>query len=91
LTDEQREEICQAFTNRQDIAYFARLVPYEEIVAQDYNLSVSFYVDTTPPTLEIDIASLNAQIKQAVTERREREDELEAFIVSLDAKIAQTG
>lgn len=43
--------------------HFARLVPNDEIGAQDYNLSVSTYVEQEDTCEFIDIVQLNAEIE----------------------------
>jgi type I restriction enzyme M protein len=56
LTDNDDEEnpghiqqIMQVFDSKENIEYFSKSVPYEEIVANDYNLSVSSYVEAIQP------------------------------------------
>lgn len=45
LTEENIIHIVDEFVSHADVEHFARCVPYEEIVIQDYNLSVSSYVE----------------------------------------------
>ena len=45
LTEENIAKIVDTFVSRVDIDYFARCVPYDEITENDYNLSVSTYVE----------------------------------------------
>lgn len=45
LTDENIQKIVDEFVSREDIAHFARCVPYEEIKENEYNLSVRTYVE----------------------------------------------
>lgn len=60
------ENIVSVFTNREDKDYFSRLVPNDEIVENDYNLSVSTYVEQEDTREVIDIKVLNAKIDQIV-------------------------
>ncbi|MFN9885233.1 MAG: type I restriction-modification system subunit M, partial [Pseudanabaena sp.] len=46
LTDEHIAEIMGVFESKENIAHFARSVPFEAIAANDYNLSVSSYVES---------------------------------------------
>ncbi|MGI6465063.1 MAG: N-6 DNA methylase [Methanobacterium sp.] len=55
LTQENIETILNAFKERKDIEHFARLVPNSEIAEQDYNLSVSTYVEQEDTREKIDI------------------------------------
>ena len=43
LTDDHIDKIMGVFDSKENIAHFARSVPFEEIAANDYNLSVSSF------------------------------------------------
>ena len=58
--------IVEEFANRNDKQYFSRYVDVDEIVQNDYNLSVSTYVEKEDTREVIDIKVLNAQIKETV-------------------------
>ena len=83
LTQENIENIVSAFTTRETAEYFAKLVPNSEIAAQDYNLSVSSYVEQEDTREVIDIAALNAEIERIVA----REDVLRREINAIVAEI----
>ena len=63
---DNRTHIVDAFVSRADKEHFARCVPYEEIVEQDYNLSVSSYIEQEDTREEIDIVKLNKEIEEIV-------------------------
>lgn len=63
LTEENIAKIVDEFASREDVDYFARLVPYDEIAGNDYNLSVSTYVEAEDTREVIDIVKLNAEIR----------------------------
>ena len=71
------------FTEQNDIEYFCRLVPNDEIAENDYNLSVSTYVEQEDTREVIDIAVLNAEIAEIV----KRENVLRAEIDRVIAEI----
>ena len=83
LTEENILKIVAVFTDRTDTQYFCRLVPNDEIAENDYNLSVSTYVEQEDTREVIDIAVLNAQIAEIV----KREDVLRAEIDKIIAEI----
>ena len=83
LTEENISKIVAVFTDRTDTQYFCRLVPNDEIAENDYNLSVSTYVEQEDTREVIDIAVLNAQIAEIV----KREDLLRAEIDKIIAEI----
>ena len=45
LTDQHLKEIMQVFDSKADVAQFALSIPLEQVVANDYNLSVSSYIE----------------------------------------------
>ena len=83
LEEKNITKIVNAFTERVDTQYFSRLVPNDEISENDYNLSVSTYVEQEDTREVIDIAVLNAQIAEIV----KRENVLRAEIDKIIAEI----
>lgn len=84
LTEENIENILKVFTERKEkIDYVSRLVNNDEIVQNEYNLSVSSYVEAEDTREVIDIKVLNAQIAEIV----EKENKLRAEIDKIIAKI----
>ncbi len=76
LTEEHIEKILKMFDSKEDVAHFAKLVDYDAIVQNDYNLSVSSYVEAKDTREIIDINELNAEIKTTA----EKIDKLRAQI-----------
>ena len=83
LTDENIDTIVNCFDNRETIEHFSRLVTYDEVAQNDYNLSVSSYVEQKDTREVIDINKLNAEIKEIVA----REEVLRAEIDKIVAEI----
>lgn len=84
LTEENIENILKVFTERKEkIDYVSRLVNNDEIAQNEYNLSVSSYVEAEDTREVIDIKVLNAQIAEIV----EKENKLRAEIDKIIAKI----
>ena len=83
LTDENIARIVDTFTKRENIEYFTRLVPYEEIQSQDYNLSISTYVEQQDTREKVDISELNAQIKEIVARSQILRDEIDKIIAEI--------
>jgi len=50
-----------------NVDHFAQSVPFEKVAADDYNLSVSSYVEAKDNRAVVDIAQLNAELKTTVT------------------------
>lgn len=76
LEEKNIEAIVEEFRNRAEIEHFSRYVTKEEIVENDYNLSVSTYVEKEDTGEKVDIKVLNKEIKETV----KRIDELRAAI-----------
>jgi len=83
LTEKNLARIVGEFSSREDAEYFARLVSYDEIKEENYNLSVTTYVEKEDTKEVIDIRKLNAKIKEIV----KREDELRREIDTIIADI----
>ena len=79
LTPDNIASILKSFTARKDIDYVSKLVSNDEIAKQDYNLSVSTYVEKEDTREVIDIVKLNADIEKIVA----RENELRAAIAEI--------
>lgn len=66
LTDEHIDKIINIFDKKDDMAHIARLVDNSQIAENDYNLSVSSYVEAEDTREVIDIVKLNEEIAQTV-------------------------
>ena len=83
LTQENMDKIVDCFANRTETEHFSHLATYEEVEENDYNLSVSTYVEAKDTREKIDIVKLNAEIKEIVT----REEALRKAIDEIIAEI----
>ena len=84
LTEENIETILAAFAERTDMEHFARLVPNDEIGAQDYNLSVSTYVEQEDTREVIDIVQLNAESEQIVAREQVLREEISKIVTEIE-------
>lgn len=84
LTEENISKIVSEVFTRNDVDYFARLVPYEEIREQEYNLSVSTYVEQEDTREKIDITELNARIKEIVAREEVLRTEIDKIIAEIE-------
>lgn len=60
------DAIVEEFRNRKDLEYFSRYVDVSEIEENDYNLSVSTYVEKEDTREIIDIKALNKELEETV-------------------------
>lgn len=84
LTDENIQKIVDAFVSREDIEYFSRLVSNPEIAEQDYNLSVSTYVEPEDTREVIDIKALNKEIAEIVAREQVLREEIDKIIAEIE-------
>lgn len=84
LRPENIDHILGWFTDRKDVPYLARLVPNGEIGENDYNLSVSTYVEKEDKSEKIDIAVLNKQISEIVAREQVLREEIDKIIEGIE-------
>lgn len=84
LSDDNIARIVSIFEKREDEQYVAHLAAYDEIKENDYNLSVSTYVEAEDKREKIDIVKLNAEIKQIVAKEQVLRDEIDRIIVEIE-------
>lgn len=73
LNNTHIEKIIETFRNRQDVNKYARLVSFEEIKENDFNLNIPRYVDTFEEEEEIDLDEITRLIAQDEAEIAELE------------------
>ncbi|MBR3318956.1 type I restriction-modification system subunit M [Candidatus Saccharibacteria bacterium] len=83
LRDTDINKIVEEYACREEIEHVTHLATYEEIEAQDFNLSVSTYVEQEDTREKIDIKVLNEDISKIV----EKENKLRAEIDKIIAEI----
>lgn len=84
LTDDNIKNIVDAFEKREDKRYFCKLVSYDEIKEQSFNLSVGSYVEAKDTREKIDIVKLNAEIKKIVAREQVLRDEIDRIISEIE-------
>ena len=85
LTLENIDRIVNTFASRTEEAHFSHLASYEEIREQEYNLSVSTYVEAEDTREKIDIVQLNAEIAQIVVREEALRSEIDKIIAEIEA------
>ena len=84
LTAANIEKIIAAYTERNSEDYFAKLVPNADVAAQDYNLSVSTYVEQEDKREKVDITVLNAEIAAIVAKEQFLREEIDKIIAEIE-------
>ena len=84
LTQDNIRRIVDTFAGREEIAHFAHLADYDEIAENDYNLSVSTYVEAEDTREKIDIVKLNAEIREIVAREQVLREEIDKIIAEIE-------
>lgn len=84
LRDKNIENILKMFTDRADNAHKARLVQNSEIAENDYNLSVSTYIEKEDTRQAIDIKALNKEIAEIVVREQVLREEIDKIIAEIE-------
>ena len=69
------------------MAHFSHLADYNEIVENDYNLSVSTYVEAEDTREVIDIVKLNAEIEEIVMRENELREAIRNIIEEIEVGV----
>ncbi|MFZ7202566.1 type I restriction-modification system subunit M [Avibacterium avium] len=85
LTDEHIAHIIELFDKKEDVPHLAAWVDNSTIAQNDYNLSVSTYVETKDTREVIDINQLNAEIDDTVTKISQLRGEIAQIIKEIEA------
>ena len=84
LTPENIDRIVDIFTKREEVEHIAHLASYDEVKENDFNLSVSTYVEAEDTREKIDIVKLNAEIKEIVAREQVLRDEIDKIIAEIE-------
>ncbi|MBO4497217.1 MAG: type I restriction-modification system subunit M [Lachnospiraceae bacterium] len=84
LTDDNINNIVDQFVSRAEKTHYAHLASYDEVSGNDYNLSVSTYVEAEDTREKVDIVKLNAEIKEIVAREQVLRDEIDKIIADIE-------
>ena len=84
LTDKNITNILNEFISRENVAHYAHLAAYDEIVKNEYNLSVSTYVEAEDTREVVDIVKLNAELKEIVAREQVLREEIDRIIAEIE-------
>ena len=84
LMQENIKKIVETYAERKTKEHFSRLVPNEEIKEQNYNLSVSTYVEQEDKREVINITELNSEIKRIVSKVDTLRHEIDKIVSEIE-------
>lgn len=84
LSKENLENILKLYKDRIEVPHLARLTNIEEIVKNDYNLSVSSYVEAKDTREIINIKVLNQEIEEIVKRQSVLRNKIDSLVRELE-------
>lgn len=84
LENEHIEKIMEIFDSKKDVEYIAKAIDNKLIAENDYNLSVSSYVETKDNREKVDIKKLNAEISKTVENINALRTDIDAIIKEIE-------
>jgi type I restriction enzyme M protein len=84
LTDDHIARIMEVFDSKADVDHFAKSIDSDAIAKNDYNLSVSSYVEAKDTREVVDIAKLNAEIKTTVAKIDKLRSDIDAIVAEIE-------
>lgn len=91
LTQENIENILKLYTDRVDVAHTVHVVTGADIAAEDYNLSVSTYVEPEDTREIIDITQLNAELREIVAREAVLRTEIDRIVAEIEGEEGTAG
>ncbi|BEJ56187.1 type I restriction-modification system subunit M [Campylobacter jejuni] len=84
LSKENLENILKLYKDRKEVPHLIKLVSIEEIAKNDYNLSVSSYVEAKDTREIIDIKALNKEIEEIVKRQSVLRNKIDSLVRELE-------
>ena len=84
LTDNHIKKIMQVFDSKENEKHFALSVSFEKVASNDYNLSVSSYVEVEDSREVVDIEQLNADLKTTVTKIERLRKDIDVIVAQIE-------
>ncbi|NWD66087.1 type I restriction-modification system subunit M [Pseudomonas gingeri] len=86
LEDAHIERIMRVFDSKENVDHFAKSVPLEKVASNDYNLSVSSYVEARDTREVVDIEQLNAKLKNTGARITQLRTEIDAIVAEIEGE-----
>ena len=87
LTPDNIQKIVDTYANKIEIAHFSHFASSDEVAENEYNLSVSTYVEAEDTREQIDIVKLNAEIEEIVKRENELREAIRAIIDEIEGGV----
>jgi type I restriction enzyme M protein len=84
LTDDHIQKIMDVFDSKENVDHLAKSVPFEDVAANEYNLSVSSYVEAKDNREVIDITELNAELKVTASKIDQLRKDIDGIVAEIE-------
>ncbi len=85
LTDKHIEKIMEIFDSKEDVEHVAKTIDNTKIAENDYNLSVSSYIEAKDNREQVDIRVLNAAVTKTVAKINTLRADIDKIIKEIEA------
>ena len=85
LTDAHIKKIMQIFDSKENVKYIAQSIDNTQIAKNDYNLSVSSYVEFEDTREKVDIVELNKELAVTVKKIDQLRTDIDAIVKEIEA------
>lgn len=89
LTDKHIEQIITLFDKKENVDHLAQSVSLEKVRENDYNLSVSSYVEAKDNREVVDITELNAELKLTVAKITQLRNDIDAIVAEIEGEASE--
>lgn len=83
LSEENIENILNLYKTRGDVDYLSKLISYESIVSEKYDLNITNYVEKEDTREIINVAELNIEIQDIVKSVNQLRGEIDSIIAEI--------
>jgi type I restriction enzyme M protein len=86
LLDVHIDQIMAVFGHKANVDHFAQSVPFEQVAANEYNLSVSSYIEAKDNREVVNITQLNQELKITVTRIDQLRKDIDAIVAEIEGQ-----
>ena len=86
MTEDHIDAIMEVFDTKVDVEHFSQSLDSEKIAGNDYNLSVSSYVQPKDTSEQVDIVKLNAELKATVNSIDQLRSKIDSIVAAIEGE-----
>jgi type I restriction enzyme M protein len=86
LLGDHIDKIMAVFDSKANVDHFAQSITFEKVAANDYNLSVSSYIEAKDNREAVDISQLNATLRTTVSRIDKLRKDIDAIVTEIEGE-----